>query len=123
LDFNGVEVSKIFWENLSGALNSSNSVEAAHDNNQLIICLINGEVWGYDFDEEQINARVEGYSEENIKFQRLLNEKKVLLNQLDKLNLEGTNKKKINANKTENSLKENVTVSIDLQSNSDDVSQ
>lgn len=121
LGFNGIEISKIFWENLSGALNNSKSVENSNDSNQLIVCLSNGVVCGYDYDEELSNSKVEGYSEENKQYQRLLNEKKVLLSQVEKLKVQDTNKRKVNLNRVENTLKGDVTVEIDLQSNSDDV--
>lgn len=121
LDFNNIGISKLFWENLSGAMNNSNSAESASDNNQLIICLNNGEVWGYDFNEQESFTKVEGYNEENTKLQRLLNEKKVLISQIEKLSIEITNKKKVNMNKIENSLTDDVKVTIDLQSNNEDV--
>lgn len=123
LDFKKVVISKIFWENLSGAYNNSASSSNSSDNNQLIICLANGEIWGYDFNEEQKYQQVEGMKEEYAKLQRLMNEKSALNNQLQKLVIEVSNKKKSNFSRDTNKLNNKLDVIIDLKSNGDDVSQ
>jgi Bardet-Biedl syndrome 2 protein len=122
LDFSKVEVSKLFWENLSGVKNNYASSENVSDNNQLIVCLANGEVWGYDFDEQQNFEKVDDLKEEYAKLQRLMNEKQVLNCQYQKLIIEVSNKKKTNQSRESNSLSSKLDVVIDLKSNNEDVS-
>lgn len=114
----GVFISRIFYENISDGIGSN-----TYNNNQLIICLSNGDVLGYDLEEDEtipIQSQNQNQSEEMVKYQRMLNEKKILLSQIEKCMIESTNRKKINSNKTENTLTDDVEVQIDLQSNNKD---
>ena len=89
------ELVRYFVKTFQESINNSSSTENSSDNNQLIVCLANGEICDYDFDEEEIYQGT-GYNEEMNNLQRLQNEKKVILAQIEKCMIESTNRKKVN---------------------------
>jgi hypothetical protein len=94
---------------------------------QIICCTTNGEIYGYVYQAE--NAKVvekqtvvkdpKVEKEEILKYDRMLVEKKNIMENIENLTISITNKIKQNNPKDQNSLDSKTHVKIDLQSNNE----
>jgi hypothetical protein len=117
-----IELEKEISKLLLGDLNNSGK-------RQIICCTSNGEIFGFAFqaEEDRIierqtivkDSKVE--REEIMKYDRMLNEKKNLMDNIENLTISITNKIKQNNPKDQNTLDSKTHVKIDLQSNNDNV--
>jgi hypothetical protein len=96
---------------------------------QIICCTTNGEIFGFAFQAEDDriierqtivkDAKVE--REETLKYDRMLIEKRNLMDNIENLTISITNKIKQNNPKDQNVLDSKTQVKIDLQSNNENV--
>lgn len=114
----GKEIAKV----LLGDLNNSGK-------QQIICCTSNGEIYGYTYgiEEEKIIEKQTFVKDPKIdkeeinKLDKILHEKKTLMEEVENITIAISNKLKQNNPKDQNSLPSSTNVKIDLQSNNDDV--
>jgi Bardet-Biedl syndrome 2 protein len=117
-----VDLDKEIAKLLLGDLNNSGI-------KQIICCTANGEIYGFIYhtendkivEKQTIVKDVKVEKDEIMKYDRLLLEKKHLMESIENLTISITNKIKQNNPKDQNSLDSKTHVKIDLQSNNDNV--